>query len=159
MTANISNLKADARRRTQAAQAEAKAVRAERDRANLKDVSAYIVAVSQLKEVDDWEAQRLKEVTDQVRAAARERRTGRRAKAAAALALLKHRGETLTTIAAMVGHSVGELRAMSRYAPKADKPATRADSHALGGVDEAGSQKAAGTAGDDEAPPTTAPPT
>ncbi len=156
MTANISNLKAEARRRARAQQADAKAARAERDRANLKDVSAYIVAVSQLKEVDDWEAKRLKEVTAQVRAEARKRRAGRRAKAGAALALVKRRGETQTTIAAMTGHSVGEIRAMSRYAPNADTSAPGVDSHALGGGDQGGSETAPGTAAGDQAPPTTA---
>ena len=48
---------------------------------------------------------------------------------------MQHRGETLATIAELAGAGVGELRALLRYAPKAEKPhCGRRTSGALGGA-------------------------
>ncbi|MCH9729768.1 MAG: hypothetical protein K0U84_08865 [Actinomycetia bacterium] len=155
MTEKRSNNKAETRRRVQQAQAAANAARAERDRANLQDVTALVEAMRELRAVDAWEAQKLKEATDKWRAAADKRRASRRGKANSLLTRLKGRRETLATIAAMSAESVGQLRAVSRYAPKVDKPALPDSSRALGGVDDAGSEKASDASGSDGPPAVT----
>ena len=65
---------------------------------------------------------------------------------------MQQRGETLATIAELTGASVGEIRALLRHAPKAEKPTAGVTSGALGGAEvEAGEDQAANaavTAGD-----------
>src|SRR6185312_10107459 len=114
---NIS--KVEARRRVREAQARANEARAQRERANVDDAATLVVAVGKVSEVDAWETERLAQARDQVRAEANRKRVDHLAEAAAAIARMQQRGETLATIAELTGASVGEIRALLRHAPKA----------------------------------------
>lgn len=127
-----STSKVEARRRAREAQARANEARAQRERANIEDAATYMVAVGKVGEVDAWECERLAAVRDQVRTEAGKRRADNRAEAGAAIARMQRRGETLTTIAELTGVGVGEVRAMLRHAPRAEKPTASGGSHALG---------------------------
>jgi hypothetical protein len=60
---------------------------------------------------------------------------------------MQQRGETLATIAELTGASVGEIRALLRHAPKAEKHTAGGSSGALGGAGaEAGEHQAANPA-------------
>ena len=59
---------------------------------------------------------------DQVRAEANRKRVDHRAEAAAAIARMQQRGETLAMIAELTGASVGEIRALLRHAPRPESP-------------------------------------
>jgi hypothetical protein len=89
-------------------------------RANVEDAATYMVAAGRVSEVDAWESERLAQVREQVRAEANRRRADHRAEAGAAVARMQRRGETLATIAELAGAGVGGIRAMLRYAPKAE---------------------------------------
>jgi hypothetical protein len=125
--------KVEARRRVREAQARANEARAQRERANVDDAATLVVAVGKVGEVDAWETERLTQVRDQVRAEANRKRVDHRTEAAAAIARMQQRGETLATIAELSGASVGEIRALLRHAPKAEKHTAGATSGALGG--------------------------
>ncbi len=144
--------KVEARRRVREAQARANEARAQRERANVDDAATLVVAVGKVSEVDAWETERLAQARDQVRAEANRKRVDHRAEAAAAIARMQQRGETLATIAELTGASVGEIRALLRHAPKAEKHTAGTTSGALGGAgSEAGEHQAANaavTAGD-----------
>jgi hypothetical protein len=94
---NIS--KVEARRRVREAQARANEARAQRERANVDDAATLVVAVGKVGEVDAWETARLAQARDQVRAEANRKRVYHRTEAAAAIARMQQRGETLATIA------------------------------------------------------------
>ena len=144
--------KVEARRRVREAQARANEGRAHRERANVDDAATLVVAVGKVGEVDAWETERLAQARDQVRAEANRKRVDHRAEAAAAIARMQQRGETLATIAELAGASVGEIRALLRHAPKAEKHTAGTTSGALGSAgSEAGEHQAASaavTAGD-----------
>ncbi|MEN4466794.1 hypothetical protein VXE65_32650 [Mycolicibacterium conceptionense] len=128
--------KVEARRRAREAQARANEARAQRERANIEDAATFMVAAGRIGEVDAWEAERLAQVREQVRAESNRRRADHRAEAGASVARMKARGETLTTIAELTGVGVSEVRAMLRYAPKKPEKAAEAQgSGALGGDD------------------------
>ena len=60
---------------------------------------------------------------------------------------MQQRGETLATIAELTGASVGEIRALLRHAPEAEKPTAGATSGALGAAGlDAGEDPAANPA-------------
>ena len=60
---------------------------------------------------------------------------------------MQQRGETLATIAELTGASVGEIRALLRHAPKAEKRTAGPTSGALGGAEvKAGADQAANPA-------------
>jgi hypothetical protein len=131
MAANTS--KVEARRRVREAQARVNEARAQRERANVDDAATLVVAVGKVREVDAWESERLVQVRDQVRAEAHRRRLDHRTEAASAIARMQQRGETLATIADLSGASVGEIRALLRFAPKVETPGSSgATSGALG---------------------------
>ena len=144
--------KVEARRRVREAQARANETRAQRERANVDDAATLVVAVGKVSEVDAWETERLAQARDQVRAEANRKRVDHRTEAAAAIARMQQRGETLATIAELTGASVGEIRALLRHAPKVERHTAGATSGALGGAgSEAGEHQganAAVTAGD-----------
>jgi hypothetical protein len=127
--------KVEARRRVREAQARANEARAQRERANVEDAATYMVAAGRVSEVDAWESERLAQVREQVRAEANRRRADHRAEAGAAVARMQRRGETLATIAELAGAGVGEIRAMLRYAPKAENHTAGDSSGALGDGD------------------------
>ena len=126
--------KVEARRRVREAQARANEARAQRERANVDDAATLVVAVGKVGEVDAWETERLAQARDQVRAEANRKRVDHRAEAAAAIARMQQRGETLATIAELTGAGVGEIRALLRHAPEAEKHTAGTTSGALGGA-------------------------
>jgi len=144
--------KVEARRRVREAQARANEARAQRERANVDDAATLVVAVGKVSEVDAWETERLAQARDQVRAEANRKRVDHRTEAAAAIAHMQQRGETLATIAELTGASVGEIRALLRHAPKAERHTAGTTSGALGSAgSEPGEHRgtnAAVTAGD-----------
>jgi hypothetical protein len=132
----VNTSKVEARRRVREAQARVNEARAQRERANVDDAATLVVAVGKVREVDAWESERLIHVRDQVRAEAHRRRLDHRTEASSAIARLQQRGETLATIADLSGASVGEIRALLRFAPKVERPGSSgATSGALGGVE------------------------
>lgn len=131
MTGNTSKL--EARRRVREAQARANEARAQRERANIEDMTTAIVEVSKIGEADAWESQRLAAVCEPVRAEATRRREAARAQAGAAIARIQQRGEKLAMIAELAGLGVGEIRALLRNAPKPERHSAREASGALGG--------------------------
>jgi len=114
--------KVEARRRVREAQARANEARAQREKANVDDAATLVVAVGKVSEVDAWETERLAQARDQVRAEANRKRVDHRAEAAAAIARMQQRGETLAMIAELTGASVGEIRVLLRHGPKAENP-------------------------------------
>jgi hypothetical protein len=142
--------KVEARRRVREAQARANEARAQRERANVEDAATYMVAAGRVSEVDAWESERLAQVREQVRAEANRRRADHRAEAGAAVARMQRRGETLAAIAELAGVGVGEIRAMLRYAPKAENHTAGDSSGALGDGDagSSGAVNLTGAAGD-----------
>src|SRR5258705_464010 len=99
--------KVEARRRVREAQARANEARAQRERANVDDAATLVVAVGKVGEVDAWETERLAQARDQVRAEANRKRVDHRTEAAAAIARMQQRGETLAMIAELTGAGVG----------------------------------------------------
>ena len=138
MTA-ASTSKVHARRRAREATRRANEARAARDEANIEDAVSYLVAVGKIAEVDTWKTERLAQLRDQVDAEAGKRVAVHRAEAGAAIVRMQDRGETLATIASRTEAGIGEVRAMLRHAPKAEKPTATDGSHALGiGIGEKG---------------------
>lgn len=138
--------KVEARRRVREAQARANEARAQRERANVDDAATLVVAVGKVSEVDAWETERLAHARDQVRAEANRKRVDHRTAGGAAIARMQQRGETLATIAELTGAGVGEIRAMLRHAPKAERHTVGTASGALGAGLEAGEHQAANPA-------------
>lgn len=141
-----------ARRRVREAQARANETRAQREHANIEDAATYMVAVGKISEVDTWEAQRLAIAEKQICAEADRKRAQLRNQAGAAIARIKQRGEALSTIAALAGTGVGEIRAMLRYAPRLESETRKMISGALDDGLSSGHLpgKPTGTAGDVE---------
>ncbi|MGV7254585.1 hypothetical protein PJI20_10110 [Mycobacterium kansasii] len=98
--------KVEARRAVRKAQQRAQEQRAQRDRDNVDDTAAFVVARSRLAAVDTWEGERIA----QVRAEAERRREEHRSSAAAAMARIRKRGETIAAIAALADSSESEVR-------------------------------------------------
>jgi hypothetical protein len=107
--------KLEARRRAREALARANTERAQRERDNVEDAATYVVAAEKLRDIDARETERLASLHEQVRLEAAKRRTEHRADAAAALARMQRRGETLTMITELTGEGFAEIRAMLRH--------------------------------------------
>jgi hypothetical protein len=135
--------KVEARRRVREAQARANEARAQRERANVDDAATLVVAVGKVSEVDAWDTERLAQARDQVRAEANRKRVDHRTEAGSAIARMQQRGETLATIAELTGAGVGEIRALLRHVPKAERRTAGMVSGALGAGLEAGEGQAA----------------
>jgi hypothetical protein len=103
---------AAARKRVRKAQEKAQEERARRERRNIEDMAAFLVARDRLAGVDAWEAQRVA----QLGAEAARRRDEQRRAAAAALSRMRSRGETVTAIAALADAGEGEVRAYLKLA-------------------------------------------
>ena len=116
--------------------------RADRDKANLKDATILLRALDKLAEVGEWKKKRLAELRAQADREETKRVADVRTEAGAALARMRDRGETLTTIAERHRLGVGVIRSLARHAPNSDKAVQRNGSHALG----------AGGAGEDAHP-------
>ena len=112
--------KLEARRRAREAQRRANEVRAHRDRANTDDAAVIRALIGRLQDVDEWEGRRLVQSRQQVKAEAQSRRSRHLADAGASINNMRGRGETLATIAELVGVDVGEIRTLLRS--KGTKP-------------------------------------
>jgi hypothetical protein len=111
--------KHDVRRKVRDAQAQANRERLQRESDNREDMVAFLVAEQRLGAVSQWEAERHK----LVRQEADQRRAEQRLEGARALARMRHRGETVTSIAQLgecstkvVRRYLKELRAVSSVA-------------------------------------------
>jgi hypothetical protein len=86
--------------------------RKRRESANLGDLTTFLVEYGRVDGVDDWVAVQLAKVE----AEAERRRVAHRAKAGAALAAMRLRGETVAAIAAQAGVSVAVVRGLLQAA-------------------------------------------
>ena len=111
VVANISS-KTEARKRVREAQAKANEARLERERHNVDDAASFLVALSRLAEVDEWEQCRVVEI----RAEGERRRHEHRQAGAATVFRMQDRGETLTAIAELAGVKVSDVRAVLKSA-------------------------------------------
>ena len=135
----------EARRRAVEATRRANEARAARDKANIDDATNFLYEVGKLAEVEVWKKERLAQLREQVKAEAAKRVSTHRAKAGAAVARMRSRGETLTTIAARTDVGIGIVRTMLWHAPSDEKSMPRNGSHAaLGDVGEKGDERAGG---------------
>ncbi len=96
-----------ARKKVREAQQRARDERALREKANVEDVATFLVARTRLAGVDDWEVDRVAQVS----AEASRRRDEHRAAAAAAVARIRARGESISAIAQLAETTVGDVRA------------------------------------------------
>jgi hypothetical protein len=92
-------------------QAEA-AAREARERANIGDLTEFMVKVAQIDEVEPWLADRI----EKIKAQAAGKRERYRVAAGNALQRMRLRGETVTSIAAQTGLSVSRVREYLRVA-------------------------------------------
>ncbi|MCH9733358.1 MAG: hypothetical protein K0U78_02225 [Actinomycetia bacterium] len=114
------NEKLQARYRARQAQAEANDKRCRRDRANADDAAAIRGILHRVSAVDTWERKRLDQATENIRADAAQRRAGNFAGFQAAVDQMRGRGQTLASIAALVGVEVRDIRSALRRARTGD---------------------------------------
>ena len=93
--------KHDVRRKVREAQAQANRERLKTESDNREDMVAFLVAQQKLTAVDEWESDR----HEQVRLEADQRREKQRLEGARALARMRHRGESMASIAQIGGCS------------------------------------------------------
>jgi hypothetical protein len=136
--------KSQARRVVREAQAEANEQRAQRDRDNVDDMAAFLVARTRLAGVDEWQAERV----SQIGLEADRRRDEHRSECAAAVQRIRGRGESVGTIAALANVSEGEVRAFLKAARArgAAPPDDAAQPLGAEAVQHNGSQASAGAA-------------
>ena len=91
--------KHDVRRKVREAQAQANRERLKKESDNREDMVAFLVAQQKLAAVDEWESDR----HEQVRLEADQRREEQRLEGARALARMRHRGESVASIAQLGG--------------------------------------------------------
>jgi len=90
----------------------AAAAREARERANIGDLTEFMVSAAEIDEVDSWLAARI----EKVKAEAERKRERHRVAAGNALQRMRLRGETVTSIAAQAGLSVSRVREYLRSA-------------------------------------------
>ena len=136
--------KSQARRVVREAQAEANEQRAQRDRDNVDDMAAFLVARTRLAGVDECQAERV----SQIGLEADRRRDEHRGECAAAVQRIRGRGESVGTIAALANVSEGEVRAFLKAARArgAAPPDDAAQPLGAEAVQHNGSQASAGAA-------------
>jgi hypothetical protein len=101
-----------ARTRLMERQQAAAAAREARERANIGDLTEFMVSAAEIDEVDPWLAARI----EKVQAEAERKRERHRVAAGNALQRMRLRGETVTSIAAQAGLSVSRVREYLRWA-------------------------------------------
>ncbi|MEE6140521.1 hypothetical protein SKC41_29940 [Mycobacterium sp. 050128] len=127
------NSKSAARKRVREAQLRANEARVERERQNVDDAASVLVELGRLAAVEEWEATRILEV----RAEGERRRYEHRQAAAAAVARMQGRGETLAAIAALTGVKTSDVRAVLKAASARTGAAPEALGAANGAAPEA----------------------
>lgn len=90
----------------------AAAAREARERANIGDLTEFMVSAAEIDEVEPWLAARI----EKVKAEAEGKRERHRVAAGNALQRMRLRGETVTSIAAQAGLSVSRVREYLRSA-------------------------------------------
>lgn len=118
------NSKTMARKRVREAQQKVRDARELRERANIEDMATFLVSRTRLAGVDAWEADRVAQVS----AEASRRRDEHRAAAAAAVARIRARGETISAIARLAETTVSDVRAYLKLAAASGAPTTVAES-------------------------------
>ena len=93
------------------AQAEANEQRAQRDRDNVDDMAAFLVARTRLAGVDECQAERVSQIGLKA-----DRRRDEHRSECAAVQRIRGRGESVGTIAALANVSEGEVRAFLKAA-------------------------------------------
>lgn len=101
-----------ARARLLERQQAAAAAREVRERANIGDLTEFMVRAAQADEVDEWLAERI----GKLKAEAERRRHGHRVAAGKALHTMRLRGESISAIAVQTGLSLGRVREYLRAA-------------------------------------------
>ena len=94
----------------------AAAAREVRERANIGDMTEFTVQAAHADEVDEWLAARI----EKLKAEAERRRHRYRVAAGKALQTMRLRGESVTTIAAQTGLSLGRVREYLRVATETE---------------------------------------
>jgi hypothetical protein len=107
--------KSQARKMVREAQARANEERAQRDRDNVDDMATFLVARTRLAGVDEWQAERVAQIGRE----ADRRREEHRGDAAAALARIRGRGESIAALAQLAIISEGEVRSYLKSASRA----------------------------------------
>jgi len=102
---NVQSMAA-ARKAVREAHARTQEERARRERENIEDLAAFLVARDRLAAVDEWEADKVAGIA----AVAAGRRDEHRGVAAAALGRIRERGETVAGIAKLAGITDAEVR-------------------------------------------------
>jgi hypothetical protein len=126
------NSKMTARKKVREAQQKVRDERELRERANIEDMATFLVLRTRLASVDQWEADRVAQVS----AEASRRRDEHRAAAAAAIARIRARGESIAAIARLAETTVGDVRAYLKFAaPRgAQSTVVESSSEALGAL-------------------------
>ena len=106
------NSKTMARKKVREAQQKVRDERELRERANIEDMATFLVSRARLAGVDQWEADRVAQVS----AEASRRRDEHRVAAAAAIARIRARGESLAAIARLAETTVSDVRAYVKFA-------------------------------------------
>lgn len=143
--ANIQS-RAAARKWVRETQARAQEQRARRERENLEDMATFLVSRNRIAAVDDWQAERFA----QVAAEAARRRDEHRKAAAAALARIRTRGQTISAIAQVAETTQSEVRSYLKLASANGPQASAAATDGAGDADAASKPpgEAAGTDAD-----------
>jgi hypothetical protein len=106
------NSKMTARKKVREAQQKVRDERELRERANVEDMATFLVLRTRLAGVDQWEADRVAQVS----AEASRRRDEHREAAAAAIARIRARGESIAAIARLADTTVSDVRAYLKFA-------------------------------------------
>ncbi len=106
-------------RRARAAQAKRLGERVRRERANADDAATIRVMLHRVRAIDAWERERLDQAAEQVRASAENKRARFFSRLGEAVDQMRHRGETLANIAALIEADVREVRIALRRARNA----------------------------------------
>ena len=101
------------------------AAREARERANIGDLTEFMVSAAEIDEVDPWLAARI----EKVKAEADRKRERHRVTAGNALQRMRLRGETVTSIAAQAGLSVSRVREYLRWATEKTNDGGGADAN------------------------------
>ncbi|HWT47093.1 MAG TPA: hypothetical protein VN255_00420 [Mycobacterium sp.] len=106
------NSKTMARKKVREAQQKVRDERELRERANIEDMATFLVSRTRLAGVDQWEADRVAQVS----AEASRRREEHRAAAAVAVARIRARGESIAAIARLAETTVSDVRTYVKLA-------------------------------------------
>ncbi len=130
------NSKMTARKKVREAQQKVRDERELRERANVEDMATFLVLRTRLAGVDQWEADRVAQVS----AEASRRRDEHREAAAAAIARIRARGESIAAIDRLAETTVSDVRAYLKFAAArgAQSTVVESSSEAVGSPAEAG---------------------